>query len=414
MLHFHDERVINILSIGAMYYDEVKFIWTPINVESYSILFSGFKGIHSDDLEKLYYQLDKCEINDLDASNVPIPDVFVKIEKRLSKLSYGDKKNKNIIMLYNHLYQHINTIVSKYVENINEITKLRKSYEGNKKSLEILEHNINKQQLHRYLIWQTLKFKNPKTTTGGSLVKWTRELNSVKKYINSDYIYFIWEQYKFPKKHNGEYVNLHSNINVYEGCFISGLVHHYLMNFKAKTEKTLNIMEVGLAYGTSTLIIMNKVYKFAGKVQYDIIDANQSTQWENIGVNNIEHFMAHIHATNIKYQIHEVYSTEIIPKLTKKYDIIFIDGGHSTEVVINDLNNSHKLLKVNGIMILDDVLHGGVRDALQIFEKTHIIECYRIIYLKGGKYVESKKLYRKRDKISFDDPSSMFCLQRIK
>lgn len=159
MLHPNDEKVINILSIGAMYYEKVKFIWTPINITSYNILFSGFKEIHRDDLEKLFYQLDRCEIDDLDASNVPVDNVLSKIDARLSKLSYGDKKNKVIIEMYNHLYKHINTTVSKYVENINEITKLRKSYEGNKKMLEILEYGINKQQLQRYLIWQTLKFK---------------------------------------------------------------------------------------------------------------------------------------------------------------------------------------------------------------------------------------------------------------
>ena len=48
-------------------------------------------------------------------------------------------------------------------------------------------------------------------------------------------------------------------------------------------------------------------------------------------------------------------SVDILPKLTKKYDLIHIDGCHFTEIAEIDIKNSLSLIKNNGIMIMDDV-----------------------------------------------------------
>ena len=49
-------------------------------------------------------------------------------------------------------------------------------------------------------------------------------------------------------------------------------------------------------------------------------------------------------------------SIDILPKLNKKYDLIFIDGGHLYNIVNNDLKNSLKLSHKNTIIILDDCI----------------------------------------------------------
>lgn len=48
-------------------------------------------------------------------------------------------------------------------------------------------------------------------------------------------------------------------------------------------------------------------------------------------------------------------SVDVLPKLTKKYDLIHIDGCHLTEIAEIDIKNSLSLINNNGIMIMDDI-----------------------------------------------------------
>lgn len=48
-------------------------------------------------------------------------------------------------------------------------------------------------------------------------------------------------------------------------------------------------------------------------------------------------------------------SVDVLPTLTKKYDLIHIDGCHYTEIAEIDIKNSLSLIKNNGIIIMDDV-----------------------------------------------------------
>lgn len=194
--------------------------------------------------------------------------------------------------------------------------------------------------------------------------KWKEELNAVKKYINNDFIYDIFKRYGFII--DNKFIELNSNINVYESCFISLVTKLYLKKHK----KDFNLLEIGFAYGTSTLMFMNQYKKYKRLKSYDIVDMNQSTQWNSIGIKNVKNFMNH-EKIKLDYQLYEIDSTKILPKLTKEYDIIFIDGGHDYKTVIQDLNNSNRLLKKNGIMIIDDILHKDVKNALLDFLKNN-------------------------------------------
>jgi predicted O-methyltransferase YrrM len=48
-------------------------------------------------------------------------------------------------------------------------------------------------------------------------------------------------------------------------------------------------------------------------------------------------------------------SVDVLPKLTKKYDLIHIDGCHRSEIAEIDIKNSLSLINNNGIMIMDDI-----------------------------------------------------------
>ena len=99
---------------------------------------------------------------------------------------------------------------------------------------------------------------------------------------------------------------------------------------------------------------------------------------------------------------------------TGPYLLIFIDGSHEEDIVIQDLINSHKLLKKGGLMIIDDVLHAGVRRAMMRFKASHIDKHYSVVQVRdGGSSLEtSRYLYGSRIKRSYDNPNSMYCLRK--
>lgn len=240
-------------------------------------------------------------------------------------------------------------------------------------------------------------------------IKYKLELDAVDKYINNTFIYDIFYNYGF--KINNTIVPLDSNINVYEACFISQLVKIYIDTYKEKS--ALNILEIGFARGTSCLIIMNQVLKYKYLKGYDIIDPYQTAHWKDIGVTNVNNFL-HFMDKKLNYKLHQESSTTAVQKLRKKYDISFIDGSHEGYIVIQDIMNSDKKLCINGLIIIDDVLHKGVKDAILEFVKTNK-NYKRISINNNNKFITEKILYDTNSKKkSFNNPSTMFCFQKIK
>lgn len=240
-------------------------------------------------------------------------------------------------------------------------------------------------------------------------IKYKVELDAVNKYINNTFIYDIFYNYGFTI--NNTIVPLDSNINVYEACFISQLAKIYINTYKQKNK--LNILEIGFARGTSCLIIMNQVLQYKYLKSYDIIDPYQTVQWKDIGVTNVNNFL-HFMNKKLNYKLHQESSTTAVQKLKKKYDISFIDGSHEGYIVIQDIINSDKKLCINGLIIIDDVLHKGVKDAILEFAKKY--KNYKRISINNkNEFIEEKILYdTKYNKKSFNNPSTMFCFQKMK
>ena len=233
--------------------------------------------------------------------------------------------------------------------------------------------------------------------------KYKIELDAVNKYINNKFIYDIFYNYGFTI--NNKIVPLHSNINIYEACFISQLVNIYINKY---FNKELNILEIGLAYGTSSLVIINKILKY--KTNYDIVDPNQTSQWKNIGIKKINNFLDFMNK-KLNYQLYQESSTTVFDKLNKNYDISFIDGSHDEKIVIQDLMNSDKVLKPNGLIIIDDVLHIGVKNAILKFcNKFHN---YKRISIYNNDFIIENNIYNIKEKKSFNNPSTMYCFQKI-
>lgn len=158
-------------------------------------------------------------------------------------------------------------------------------------------------------------------------------------------------------------IKLHSSINFEEGTFIKDLI---LKN------KCLNVLEVGMAYGISSIFIITSIYNLYKKSKKKgfllSIDPNQSTQWKNIGLYHIKKLkLQNFH------KFIEKKSYEALPLLIDKYtfDLIFIDGFHTFDYTLIDIFYSIKLLKNNGLLLIDDALHYGVSKAIRYIETNY-------------------------------------------
>ena len=143
-----------------------------------------------------------------------------------------------------------------------------------------------------------------------------------------------------------------------------------------------------MAFGISSLyILQNKNTNLLS------IDPFQSTQWNNSGIEIIKNFKF-----ENRHKLIEEKSYIALPELLKKeekYDFIFIDGFHTFDYTLIDFFYSDKLLKINGIIIIDDILHNGVKKCINYINTNY--EFYKIIHspITIGCYQKIKEDERK-------------------
>ena len=154
---------------------------------------------------------------------------------------------------------------------------------------------------------------------------------------------------------NNKSVEIHSNIKKQEGDYIEEIIKKF--SFK-------KCLEVGMAFGISALyILQNKNTTLIS------IDPFQSTQWKNSGVEIVKNL-----EFDNRHKLIEEKSYIVLPELLKKeekYDFIFIDGFHTFDYTLLDFFYSDKLLKINGIIIIDDILHNGVKKCVNYINTNY-------------------------------------------
>lgn len=153
--------------------------------------------------------------------------------------------------------------------------------------------------------------------------------------------------------------------------------------------------EIGVWKGDSSRVLLQKARHLHMIDPYDISVYENTTDWLNIGFDGIlERYSSLVGSTNpedfqkfydnLYLSICEEFkdSSATIHRMTsrqwfstyngEKLDWIYIDGDHSYEGVMEDLINSLKVVKEDGLIFLDDysrhnLLHPGVRAAVRDF-----------------------------------------------
>jgi predicted O-methyltransferase YrrM len=198
----------------------------------------------------------------------------------------------------------------------------------------------------------------------------------------------IIEKYKFNKTINEHIENIRmriiynsikleaGNIDIEGNCVYPKMLHEKILNLiRYSSDKNISkILEIGFNAGHSTLFML--LYKdLENPIKYTIFDIccrkyvkpcfdYIKSTFQNVDFNFIEGDSIKTMADYIEQNNNEC----------ETYDLIHVDGGHSYECIVNDFKNSTKLLKKNGILIVDDVNINYINDIVDQYINDKIYE----------------------------------------
>ena len=120
-------------------------------------------------------------------------------------------------------------------------------------------------------------------------------------------------------------------------------------------------IEIGFAYGASTLAITEEIVKNGGK--HVVIDKFQNSAW---GGNGIDLLKQAGYSEDVEF--HEEFCYMVLPGLLKderRFDFAYIDSTKQLDWLLVDFFFLDKIMDVNGIIVFDDVTFPGIRKLLR-------------------------------------------------
>ena len=129
--------------------------------------------------------------------------------------------------------------------------------------------------------------------------------------------------------------------------------------------KQINYLEIGTFYGANLLSVANTYGRHNDSKLYCIDpweDYDDYNEYKNIQPSIYNSFIDNLNNSGVKEKIivNRGYSNvEILKFQDNFFDIIYVDGNHEPEYVLEDAVLSFRKLKINGIMIFDDYGWGG-------------------------------------------------------
>lgn len=161
---------------------------------------------------------------------------------------------------------------------------------------------------------------------------------------------------------DGQSYPLDSHVDAVEGAFLHRLIR--------SDPLILRTLEVGCAYGLSSLHICEALRGREG-AWHTIVDPNQSTAWHGVGIANLAR-------SDIGYfSLLEQPSEIALPALISQgavLDLVFIDGWHTFDQTMVDLYFAARLVRVGGLIVVDDCDRVTVGKAVAYFEQYPNLE----------------------------------------
>jgi predicted O-methyltransferase YrrM len=142
---------------------------------------------------------------------------------------------------------------------------------------------------------------------------------------------------------------LHSNMQPEEGRLIQQII---------ATVKPSTTLEVGMAYGVSTLYICDALARLAKPIRHIAIDPYQSTVWRGIGLGHVREA-----GFDTFVEVHEQGSEFVLPRLLAEgiaIELAIIDGWHTFDHALLDFFYINRMLSVGGVAVFDDVNYESI------------------------------------------------------
>jgi len=139
-------------------------------------------------------------------------------------------------------------------------------------------------------------------------------------------------------------------------------------------QASTRICEIGFNAGHSTMLML--LGRDTSPIDFTIFDIGD----HKYTMPSFDYIVSKF--PNVNFEFVEGSSVTEMPKwifnnsgILGTYDVVHVDGGHTEECISNDMKNADALLRVNGIMIVDDTY------------EPHINE-YVDRYISNGNYIE--------------------------
>ncbi len=122
-------------------------------------------------------------------------------------------------------------------------------------------------------------------------------------------------------------------------------------------------VEIGCAYGVSTLYICEAASRLPAFTQHIVIDPFQRSQWRGIG---LKHVVDAGYGFLVDFR--EEPSEQALPALLRlgaSIDFAFVDGWHTFDQVMVEFYYLNRLLRVGGVIAFDDADRRSVNRAIR-------------------------------------------------
>jgi len=188
---------------------------------------------------------------------------------------------------------------------------------------------------------------------------------------------------------DGSSVSLESNISIEDGLFIQQILSEL---------QPMVTLEVGMAYGISTLFICESIAQFRN-ARHIVIDPFQKhvpnpsigiesrpadPGWEGLGLFNVQR-AGYLDIVDFR----EEPSYLALPRLVAegvKIDFAFIDGMHTFDYVLLDFFYVDLLLNIGGIVVFDDVNYRSITKLCRFILQNRAYE----VVQPGGQAVQKQ------------------------
>ncbi len=141
-------------------------------------------------------------------------------------------------------------------------------------------------------------------------------------------------------------------------------------------------VEVGLAFGISTLYILEALKETGGEKLIGMDPAQHDNHWRGGGLHNIRQA-----GYESLYEFHENTSQQVLPALVgegQQIDFAFIDGWHTFDHTLIDFFYIDQMLNVGGIVVFDDVGYPSIKRVCEFIVTNRDYDVFDSMRLQTG------------------------------